>query len=91
METPLPHSGEPDALNGAGAAGLTPREIAVLQLVAHGSSNREIASRLKITENTASNHVRSILLKTGAANRTQAAMMAVSRRWVEDPAPGPAR
>jgi DNA-binding CsgD family transcriptional regulator len=90
METPLPHSGEPDALNGAGAAGLTPREIAVLQLVAHGSSNREIASRLKITENTASNHVRSILLKTGAANRTQAAMMAASRGWIEDSA-GPAR
>ena len=90
METPLPHSGEPDTLNGADAAGLTPREIAVLQLVAHGSSNREIASRLKITENTASNHVRSILLKTGAANRTQAAMMAASRGWIEDSA-GPAR
>jgi DNA-binding CsgD family transcriptional regulator len=91
MGTPAPGSDERDTLGGADAAGLTPREIAVLQLLADGSSNREIASRLKITENTASNHVRSILLKTGAANRTQAAMMAVSRRWVEDPAPGPAR
>jgi DNA-binding NarL/FixJ family response regulator len=91
METPLPHSGEPDTLNGADAAGLTPREMAVLQLVAHGSSNREIASRLKITENTASNHVRSILLKTGAANRTQAAMMAASRGWIDDSSAGPAR
>jgi DNA-binding CsgD family transcriptional regulator len=91
MGTPAPGSGERDTLGGAGAAGLTPREIAVLRLLADGSSNREIASRLKITENTASNHVRSILLKTGAANRTQAAMMAVSRGWVEDPAPGPAR
>jgi len=57
----------------------------VLRLLAGGNSNREIASRLKITENTASNHVRSILLKTGAANRTQAAMMAVSRGWVDGP------
>ncbi|HEX2746320.1 MAG TPA: AAA family ATPase [Streptosporangiaceae bacterium] len=90
-ETPAPGSHKRDILSGAGAAGLTPREIAVLQLLADGSSNREIASRLKITENTAANHVRSILLKTGAANRTQAAMMAMSRGWVEDPAPGPAR
>jgi DNA-binding CsgD family transcriptional regulator len=88
METPAPGAGERDTQGGAGAAGLTPREIAVLQLLAGGSSNREIASRLKITENTASNHVRSILLKTGAANRTQAAMMAVSQGWIEDPVPG---
>jgi DNA-binding CsgD family transcriptional regulator len=86
METPPPHPDEPDTLDGAETAGLTPREIAVLQQVAHGSSNREIASRLKITENTAANHVRSILLKTGAANRTQAAMMAASRGWIDDPA-----
>ena len=88
METLAPGSDKRDTLGGADAAGLTPREIAVLQLLADGSSNREIASRLKITENTASNHVRSILLKTGAANRTQAAMMAVSRGWIEDPVPG---
>jgi DNA-binding CsgD family transcriptional regulator len=91
MGTPAPGPDERATLGGADAAGLTPREIAVLQLLADGRSNREIASRLKITENTASNHVRSILLKTGAANRTQAAMMAVSRGWVADPAPGPAR
>ena len=71
----------------AGAAGLTPREIAVLRLLAAGSSNREIAARLKISENTAANHVRSILLKTGAANRTQVATLAVSRGWIADPVP----
>ena len=76
---------------GPGAAGLTPREIVVLRLLATGSSNREIASRLKISENTAANHVRSILLKTGAANRTQAATLAVSRGWISDPVPAPAR
>src|SRR5262249_19088893 len=41
---------------GPDAAGLTPREVAVLRLLADGSSNREIATRLKITENTAANH-----------------------------------
>ena len=66
------------------AAGLTAREIDVLRLMSLGRSNREIAAELRITENTAANHVRSILIKTGAANRTQVAMMAVSRRWVDD-------
>jgi DNA-binding NarL/FixJ family response regulator len=74
----------------ADAAGLTPREITVLRLLAAGSSNREIAARLKISENTAANHVRSILLKTGAANRTQVATLAVSRGWISDPLSAPA-
>ena len=68
-------------------AGLTPREIQVLRLLARGSSNRDIAAGLRITENTAANHVRSILAKTGAANRTQVAMMAVSRHWLDDGVP----
>ena len=80
-----------DSRDGPDAAGLTPREIAVLRLLAAGSSNREIASRLKITENTAANHVRSILLKTGAANRTQVATLAMSRGWISDPVSAPAR
>lgn len=57
--------------------GLTPREREVLELVALGHSNREIAGRLFISENTAANHVRSILMKTGSENRTQAARYAV--------------
>jgi DNA-binding CsgD family transcriptional regulator len=71
----------------ADAAGLTAREIDVLRLLARGRSNRAIATELRITENTAANHVRSILIKTGAANRTQVAMMAVARHWVDDHAP----
>jgi DNA-binding CsgD family transcriptional regulator len=66
------------------AAGLTAREIDVLRLLARGRSNRDIATELRISENTAANHVRSILIKTGAANRTQVAMMAVARHWVDD-------
>ncbi len=56
--------------------GLTDREVEVLRLLAAGLSNQEIGARLYISANTAANHVRSILMKTGAANRTQAAMYA---------------
>jgi DNA-binding CsgD family transcriptional regulator len=61
---------------------LSDREVAVLRLLAEGLSNREIGNRLYISANTAANHVRSILIKTGAANRTQAAMYAVEHGLV---------
>lgn len=59
-----------------GPEGLTERELDVLRLLADGLTNREIGERLYISSNTAANHVRSILTKTGAANRTQAAIYA---------------
>ncbi|MGY1622713.1 AAA family ATPase [Geodermatophilus sp. SYSU D00965] len=59
-------------------AGLTAREAEVLRLVGEGLLNREISERLVISENTVANHVRSILAKTGAGNRTQAAMYAAA-------------
>ncbi|HXZ58012.1 MAG TPA: AAA family ATPase [Gaiellaceae bacterium] len=55
---------------------LSPREVQVLQLVARGLSNREIGATLLISEHTAANHIRSILRKTGCANRTEAASYA---------------
>ena len=58
--------------------GLTAREVEVLALLAAGYSNRDIAARLVISENTAANHVRSILFKTGSSNRTQAARYAAN-------------
>ncbi len=73
------------SLDGDGATpaslpgGLTPREADVLSLLGAGLSNKAISERLVISENTAANHVRSILLKTGARNRTQAAMYASER------------
>jgi DNA-binding CsgD family transcriptional regulator len=57
--------------------GLSQREAEVLRLVATGKSNRDIAGELFITPNTAANHVKSILAKTGAANRTEAAAYAM--------------
>jgi DNA-binding NarL/FixJ family response regulator len=57
--------------------GLSEREVEVLQLVARGKSNREIAAELFISMNTVANHIRNILGKTGAANRAEAAAYAV--------------
>ncbi|WP_221177790.1 helix-turn-helix transcriptional regulator, partial [Salinisphaera orenii] len=56
--------------------GLSRRELDVVQLLATGHSNREIATRLFVSPNTVANHVRSILAKTNTSNRTQAAAYA---------------
>jgi len=56
--------------------GLTQREVEVLQLIAAGKTDREIADELVISSRTVNNHVRSILNKTAVANRTEAAAYA---------------
>jgi DNA-binding CsgD family transcriptional regulator len=58
------------------AFGLTPRELAVLHLVALGRSNRQIAQELYISPKTASVHVSNILAKLDVAGRGEAAAMA---------------
>jgi DNA-binding CsgD family transcriptional regulator len=63
--------------------GLSSREVQILALVARGMSNREIGGTLNISEHTAANHIRSILRKTGCANRTQAASYAYRHGLVE--------
>jgi DNA-binding NarL/FixJ family response regulator len=57
--------------------------VQILGLVARGLSNREIGTTLHISEHTAANHIRSILRKTGCANRTQAASYAHRHGLVE--------
>ena len=63
--------------------GLTPRELEILRRVAQGMSNRDIGRSLHISEHTAANHIRSILRKTGCANRTEAASYAHTRGLTE--------
>ncbi len=55
---------------------LTPREQQVLQLLAQGAENREIANSLGISERTVKNHITNILTSLGLKNRTQAALWA---------------
>ncbi|MEH2400863.1 response regulator transcription factor [Nostoc sp.] len=57
-------------------AELTPREKEVLQLIATGASNREIAQQLYISEGTVKNHVTNILNRLNLRDRTQAAIWA---------------
>jgi len=52
---------------------LTKREREVLRLLSQGRSNRQIGDELHASPHTIANHVRAILAKTGAANRTEAA------------------
>jgi DNA-binding CsgD family transcriptional regulator len=76
---PVLPSSEP---SGAAALGepvepLTPRERQVLQMLASGLANKEIAAKLNISEHTAKFHVAAILGKLGAGTRTEAVTMAI--------------
>jgi DNA-binding NarL/FixJ family response regulator len=62
---------------------LTPRELDVLQLVAHGLTNRDIGARLFISENTVKNHVRNVLGKLHARSRMGAVLQAVKEEILD--------
>lgn len=62
---------------------LTLREIDVVRLIAGGNANKVIADQLSITEETVKGHVKSILSKLGANDRTHAVMIALKRGIIE--------
>jgi DNA-binding NarL/FixJ family response regulator len=62
---------------------LSAREIEVLRMVGEGSSNKVVADHLKISEDTVKGHMRSILSKLNANDRTHAVMIAVKRGFIE--------
>jgi DNA-binding NarL/FixJ family response regulator len=64
------------------AGPLSPREMEILQQIALGRSNKEIAYELGISRQTVKNHMTSILRKLAVNDRTQAAMYAVRRGWI---------
>jgi DNA-binding NarL/FixJ family response regulator len=70
---------------------LSVREVEVLDCVAQGLSNKEIADALYITEQTVKNHMTSVLRKLEVTDRVQAVLYAVKHGWIEIGAASPAK
>jgi len=71
----------------ASAASTTPlsfRETEILRLVAEGLTNREVAARLSLSENTVKTHLARIFEKLGTTNRSEAAALARASGWLTD-------
>ena len=62
---------------------LTPREVEILDCVAKGNSNKEIARVLAISDQTVKNHITSILRKLAVNDRTQAVIYALRHGWIK--------
>jgi len=62
---------------------LTPREIDVLRLIAKGNANKIIAAELSLTEETVKSHIRNILSKLGAKDRTHAVAIGLKRGIIQ--------
>jgi DNA-binding NarL/FixJ family response regulator len=77
---------EPDEESLARAAGLTERELSILNAVARGLSNQQIGKELWVTEQTVKFHLTNIYRKLGVSNRTEAARHAYQHGLVESPA-----
>ena len=82
-EVPVP-TGEPFLPNDSKreALGITPRELEILQLIAQGMSNREIAEKLFVSENTVKTHSSRVFDKLGAKRRTQAVQLGKEFRLI---------
>jgi DNA-binding NarL/FixJ family response regulator len=74
---------KPDALRPM--VQLSAREIAVLEAIGRGMSNKDIAASLSISQHTVSNHVKSVLRKLAVNNRTQAVLIALRNSWIAMP------
>jgi two-component system nitrate/nitrite response regulator NarL len=74
-----PRGGRRNVSEAVKERGLSERELQILQCLAQGDSNKSIANRLEITEATVKVHVKSLLRKIQANNRTQAAIWAVNQ------------
>jgi DNA-binding NarL/FixJ family response regulator len=68
---------------------LSAREIAILERIVRGDSNKLVARFFNIAEPTVKAHVKAILRKVGASNRTQAAIWALNHRLFDSPTSSP--
>jgi DNA-binding NarL/FixJ family response regulator len=72
-----------DTVNEGVFSPLTPREVEILDCVAQGNSNKEIARILSISDQTVKNHITSILRKLAVNDRTQAVIYALRHGWIK--------
>ena len=77
VDAVLAAAGQSHGKRRTGAAGLTPREVEVLTLIARGASNRQAAQALGITAKTAGTHIERIYAKTGASTRSTVTLFAM--------------
>jgi HD-GYP domain-containing protein (c-di-GMP phosphodiesterase class II) len=83
VEAVLAAAGQSRGKRRSGPAGLTPREVEVLILIARGASNRQAAQALGITARTAGTHIERIYIKTGASTRSTATLFAMQHGLLE--------
>lgn len=76
----LRRGAEPDA--GVDSIGLSDAQMRILRLIGAGFSNREIATQIRLSENTIKSHVQEIFRKLQVGNRVQAAVLASRRGWL---------
>jgi DNA-binding NarL/FixJ family response regulator len=83
----LAHSGRrripPDVAQQLAEHAITPRELEILRGVSKGQANKIIADDLNISEHTVKNHIKSILSKLDANDRTDAVVIAIRRGYIE--------
>jgi HD-GYP domain-containing protein (c-di-GMP phosphodiesterase class II) len=77
VDAVLTGAGQSHGKRRSGPAGLTPREIEVLTLIARGASTRQVAKRLSITQKTTETHIERIYAKIGATTRSTATLFAM--------------
>ena len=83
VEAVLACAGQPARRSAERLAGLTPREIEVLRLIAAGDTAKEAARKLDISPKTADNHIQSLYSKIGVTTRAGAALYALERGLVQ--------
>jgi HD-GYP domain-containing protein (c-di-GMP phosphodiesterase class II) len=83
VDAVLAAAGQRRAKRQTGPAGLTPREIEVLVLIARGASTKQVARRLSITPKTAGTHIERIYSKIGASSRSTATLFALQEGLLE--------
>jgi HD-GYP domain-containing protein (c-di-GMP phosphodiesterase class II) len=87
VDAVLAAAGQHPGKRRAGPAGLTPRELEVLTLIARGASTRQVARALGITAKTAETHIERIYAKIGASTRSTATLFAMQHGLLDTLSP----